>query len=201
MNWRLEQTTGHGHLVDWGIHLIDASRVILDEGMPQTVAAAGGLYYLKDKITTPDVFTAHFEFSKCPLTWKHRIWGAEEYAPDISNGIFFFGEKATVFVTDDRWEIIPKGAAKDKQVHRANADAGKLHMAEFLNAVRARQQPGCLVEDAFRSTATVKLAMIAYETGSKIAWDAQKETILDHPAAAKLLYREYRGPWKHPLPA
>ena len=28
-SWRLEQTTGNGHLVDWGIHLIDATRLIL----------------------------------------------------------------------------------------------------------------------------------------------------------------------------
>ena len=201
MNWRLEKTTGHGHLVDWGIHLIDASRVILDESMPHTVAAAGGLYYLKDKITTPDILTAQFEFATCPLTWHHRIWGAEEYSPDISNGIFFYGEKATIFVTDDRWEIIPRGNAKDKQVNRVNADAGKLHMAEFLSAVRGRQQPGCLIEDAFHSTATVKLAMIAYETGARISWDAQKETIAGNTAAAKLLYREYRKPWQHPFPA
>ena len=29
-SWRLEKTTGHGHLVDWGIHLIDSTRMILD---------------------------------------------------------------------------------------------------------------------------------------------------------------------------
>ena len=199
MNWRLEKTTGQGHLVDWGIHLIDASRVILGESMPKTVSAAGGLYYLKDKITTPDVLTAHFEFASCPLTWRHRIWGAEEYAPEVSNGIFFYGEKETIFVTDDRWEVLPKGNAKAKQVNHVSADAGKLHMAEFLNAVSTRQQPGCLIEDAHRSTASVKLAMIAYETGSRIVWDAPQEQIPDNPAAAKLLQRQYRKPWKHPL--
>jgi predicted dehydrogenase len=199
MNWRLEKTTGHGHLVDWGIHLIDASRVILGEDMLKTVSAAGGLYCLKDKITTPDVLTAQFEFATCPLTWRHRIWGAEEYTPAVSNGIFFYGEKETIFVTDDHWEVIPKGNAKAKQVNAVSADTGKLHMAEFLNAVRTRQQPGCLIEDAYRSTASVKLAMIAYETGCKIAWDAQQEQIADNPAAAKLLQREYRKPWIHPL--
>ena len=51
MNWRLEKTSGQGHLVDWGIHLIDASRVILGEGMPKAVTAAGGLYYLNGRIT------------------------------------------------------------------------------------------------------------------------------------------------------
>jgi hypothetical protein len=84
-------------------------------------------------------------------------------------------------------------------VNHVNADAGKLHMAEFLNAVSTRQQPGCLIEDAHRSTASVKLAMIAYETGSRIVWDAPQEQIPDNPAAAKLLQREYRKPWKHPL--
>ena len=44
MNWRLEKTTGHGHLVDWGIHLIDATRWILGAAAPKTVSAAGGLY-------------------------------------------------------------------------------------------------------------------------------------------------------------
>ncbi|MGD0783952.1 MAG: Gfo/Idh/MocA family oxidoreductase, partial [Candidatus Aminicenantales bacterium] len=49
VNWRLEKTSGHGHLVDWGIHLIDACRMILGLGVPRRVTAAGGIYYLKDK--------------------------------------------------------------------------------------------------------------------------------------------------------
>jgi len=198
MNWRLEKAIGQGHLVDWGIHLVDAARIILDEDAPQAVSAPGGLYGLKGKITTPDVLTAHFDFATCPLTWHHRIWGAEEYSPEISNGIFFYGEKETIFVTDDRWVVVPRGKGKDHQVHEAKADAGLLHMTDFLNAVRARKQPGCLVGDAYLSTAAVKLAMIAYDTGAKITWDAQNETIPGNPAAAKLLKRDYRPPWQHP---
>lgn len=200
MNWRLEKTTGHGHLVDWGIHLVDATRVILGEGMPKSVSAVGGLYELKGKITTPDVLTAHFEFDRCPLDWRHRIWGAEEYTPEVANGIFFYGEKQTIFVTDDRWELIPRGNRKDRQVHEAKSEPGLLHVTEFLNAVRERKQPSCLVEDAFASTASVQLAMIAYETGSKVDWDAGHERILSNPAASKLLKREYRKPYKHPYP-
>lgn len=200
MNWRLEKAIGHGHLVDWGIHLIDGVRVILGQGLPDTVTATGGLYGLKDKITTPDVLTAHFDFPACPVTWRHRIWGAEEYTPEIANGIFFYGEKETIFVTDDRWEVIPRGKNKERQVNRAGADAGGLHMAEFLKVVRTRQPPGCLAEDAFASTATVKLAMISYDTGAKIAWDARTEQIVGHAGAAALLKREYRAPWKHPYP-
>ena len=198
MNWRLEKTTGQGHLVDWGIHLIDATRWILGESTPRTVSASGGIYQLKGKITTPDVLTAHFEFEKCPVTWRHRIWGAEEYAPEVSNGIFFYGEKETVFVTDDKWITIPLGKGKERKITETKSDAGKAHMADFLAAVRTRQQPSCLIEDAFQSTATVKLAMIAYDTGAKITWDGRSEQIIGNDPAAKLLKRDYRGPWQHP---
>jgi len=199
-SWRLEQTTGHGHLVDWGIHLIDAARVILGEGLPLSVSASGGLYGLKGKITTPDVLTAHFDFASCPLTWRHRLWGAEEYSPEVSNGLFFFCEKETVFVTDDRWVVIPKGKNAERQVNKASADAGKAHMAEFLKAVRTRQQPGCQIEEGLRSTAAVKLAMLAYETGGKVVWDAEKEAVGGNAAAGALLKRAYRSPWAHPYP-
>jgi len=199
MNWRLEKTSGQGHLVDWGIHLIDGARVILGEGMPTSVQAAGGLYYLKGKITTPDVLTAHFDFPGCPLTWRHRIWGAEEYTPEVSNGIFFFGENETIFVTDDRWETIPRGKSKERQVRQAPADTGSLHMADFLNAVKNRQPPTCLVQDAYASTVSVKLAMISYDTGCKVVWDPAKEEIVGNAAAPQLLKRDYRPPWKHPF--
>lgn len=197
-SWRLEKTTGHGHLVDWGIHLIDACRVILGLTTPKRIVAAGGLYALKDKITTPDTLTVHFEFDRCPVVWRHRLWGAEEYTSDTNNGIFFFGDKATVFVSDNRWVVIPQGKNAQREEHEAKADAGTLHMADFLDAVRTRRRPTCPIDDAYQSTATVQLGMIAYESGTPVAWDAAKEEIPGNEAAAKLLKREYREPWKHP---
>jgi len=198
-NWRLEQTTGHGHLVDWGIHLIDAARMILGEAAPRSVSAAGGLYALKGKITTPDVLTAHFDFAACPLTWRHRIWGAAEHAPEVANGLFFYGDQQTVFVTDNRWVVIPKGKNAERQEHTVKADTGVLHMAEFLNAVRTRQAPGCSIEEGANSTVAVKLAMIAYETGRRVDWDAAAESVGANPEAAARLLRAYRTPWKHPF--
>jgi predicted dehydrogenase len=198
-NWRLEQTTGHGHLVDWGIHLIDAARMILGAAAPRTVSAAGGLYALKGKITTPDVLTAHFDFAACPLTWRHRIWGAAEHAPEVANGLFFYGDQQTVFVTDNRWVVIPKGKNAERQEHTVKADTGVLHMAEFLNAVRTRQAPGCPIEEGANSTVAVKLAMIAYETGRRVDWDAAAESVGENPEAAARLLRVYRTPWKHPF--
>ena len=74
-------------------------------------------------------------------------------------------------------------------------------MANFLESVRTRQPAICTVADAHLSTSTVKLAMIAYETGARLTWDAKTEQIVGNPAAAKLLKREYRAPYRHPYQA
>ncbi len=121
-NWRLEKTSGHGHLVDWGIHNVDACRKILDLSMPTSVTAAGGIYKLKDRITTPDTLTAHFEFDKAPVVWRHRLWGAAEYRPEVSNGILFYGEKATIFASDSNWTLIPQGRGSQPRQGRGNND-------------------------------------------------------------------------------
>jgi predicted dehydrogenase len=196
--WRLEKTTGHGHLTDWGIHLIDAVRYILGETMPRSVQASGGLYYFKNQITTPDILSVHFDFDVCPVFWRHRIWGAREYSPETANGIFFYGENGTVFVTDNRWVIIPKDKDKERIEHKAETDMATAHMAEFIEAVRTRKPAGCPIEEGYRSTATVKLAMISYDVGAKVVWDENAEQIVGNPTAAGLLKRPYRAPWKHP---
>ena len=200
MAWRLEKEYGHGHLVDWGIHLIDAARWILGETAPKTVQAVGGIYSFKNQITTPDVLTAQFDFEKCPLIWRHRMYGAAEFTPEVSNGIFFYGEKETVFVTDDRWVVVTKGRGQPHKVNQARADMGPAHMAAFLTAVRTRQEPEplCTTAEAHLSTTAVQLAMIAYETSSKVTWNAATGQIENNPAAARLLKRDYRSPWKHP---
>ncbi len=199
-SWRLEKTSGHGHLVDWGIHLIDAIRHFVGLSMPKWITAAGGLYHYAGRITTPDTLSVHFEFDRYPVHWRHRLWGSTEYAPEVNNGIFFFGTEGTVFAADRKWVVIPAGKNKPREEHEAPANLGLLHMVDFLDAIRKRRQPCCPIEEGYRSTATVQLAMISYETQTTVKWDAESEQILDNPAAARLLQRPYRAPWKHPYP-
>ena len=45
------------------------------------------------------------------------------------------------------------------------------------------------------------LANLAMQTGRTLAWDAERELILNDPEANKLLARPYREPWVHPDPA
>jgi predicted dehydrogenase len=199
-NWRLEREIGNGHLVDWGIHVIDATRVILGESMPRSITSVGGLYEYKGFITTPDTLTTHFEFDRCPVVWRHRLWGSAEYTPETTNGVMVFGDKASIFASDTRCVVIPRGKGERQVVEVPEGrDAGTAHMRDFLDAVRAGKQPGCTIDDACRSTQTVQLGMMAYNAKAPITWDAARETVSGNAAIAKLLKRAYRAPYKHPF--
>ena len=201
MAWRLEKEYGNGHLVDWGIHHIDTIRFIMDEEMPTEYHAMGGIYEFEDKITTPDTLAAQFAFEKAPVMWEHRIWGAAEYEPSTKNGIFFYGDKATVFASDHRLVVIPNEEdAQPKEIEMRTKDMQERHVHEFLNAVRENKQSmvSCTIQDAAKSTAAVQLAMVAYEAGSRIKWDQSKMEVVNNPEAAKMVMRPYRGDYKHP---
>ena len=201
MAWRLEKEYGNGHLVDWGIHHIDIIRHIMGEGMPEEFFSTGGIYELKDKITTPDTLTSQMAFKKAPLVWQHRLWGTGDVNSEFNNGIFFYGEKGTLFADDSRIVIFDAGKdGKREDLQIPTESMQENHVKNFLEAVRTGNKKliSCTPDDAFQSTATVQLAMISYYTGSQIKWDFQKNEITGHPEAAKLLKREYRGKYMHP---
>ncbi len=200
-SWRLEKEYGNGHLVDWGIHHIDIIRKIMGEGMPEDIYASGGIYQLKDQITTPDTLTVKFGFRKAPVIWQHRLWGNGDVIPEFNNGIFFYGNKGTFFADDSKIVIFPAGRdTKREDLSLPTPMMQENHVENFLNAVRNKDRTliTCTSEDAFQSTATVQLAMISYNTGSVVKWDQQKNEIIGNPEALKLLKREYRGKFIHP---
>jgi len=200
-SWRLEKEYGNGHLTDWGIHHIDIIRKIMSENMPVKFNTSGGLFMLKDQMTTPDTLTANMAFRKAPVLWQHRLWGNGDVTREFNNGIFFYGEKGTLFAEDSKVVIFPTGKdAKMEDMSIPTPLMQENHVENFLNAVRKKDKSliSCNPEDAFRSTATVQLAMISYYTGSEVKWDEEKKEIIGNPEASKLLRREYRGRFVHP---
>jgi len=200
-SWRLEKEYGNGHLVDWGIHHIDIIRRIMGEEMPDEFHTSGGIYVLKDQITTPDTLLAKMRFRKAPVIWQHRLWGNGDITKEFNNGIFFYGDKGTLFAEDSKVIIFPtRKNAQREDLSIPTPLMQENHVGNFLNAVRKKDKNliSCTPEDAFKSSATVQLAMISYYTGTVVKWDQQKKEIIGNPEASKLLKREYRGKYIHP---
>ncbi|MBK9390975.1 MAG: Gfo/Idh/MocA family oxidoreductase [Bacteroidetes bacterium] len=199
--WRLEKEYGNGHLVDWGIHHIDIIRKIMGSGMPAEFYTKGGIYELKDKITTPDTLTSCMTFTEFQLIWQHKLWGTGDVTKEYNNGIFFHGEKGSLFAEDSKVTVFPAGRDAQKEVLSIPTEMmQEKHVENFLNAVKTKNSKliNCTPEDAFQSTATVQLAMISYNTGSSVKWDQKKKEIIGNPEASALLKREYRGKLVHP---
>jgi len=199
--WRLEKEYGNGHLVDWGIHNIDIVRNIMGFGMPVSFNSTGRLVTLQGKITTPDTLNATMNFEQCPVIWQHRLWGTGDLNPQFNNGVFFYGESATIFASDNKVFIMPAGRDQTQEVMEIPTEKmQENHVASFLNAVKAKDKSllTCTITDAFQSTATVQLAMISYYTGSSVSWDSRKMEITGNPKASELLARPYHSGYKRP---
>jgi predicted dehydrogenase len=200
-SWRLEKEYGNGHLVDWGIHHIDIIRQIMGEGMPTEFYSRGGIFELNNQITTPDTLTANMAFKKAPVLWQHRLWGTGDPNKEFNNGIFFHGEKATLFAEDSKIVLFHAGReGRREEIAIPTPEIQEKHVANFLNAVKNKNKSliDCTPEDAFQSTASVQLAMISYYTGSLVKWKQAKNEIVDNKEASRLLRRDYRGKYKHP---
>jgi predicted dehydrogenase len=200
--WRLEKEYGNGHLVDWGIHHIDIIRTIMGMEIPEYFQTNGSLDILKDKITTPDTLNATMHFGECPVIWQHRLWGTGDLNPKFNNGVFFYGEKATLFASDNKLILMPAGRNQSQQeMDIPTPDMQEKHVADFINAVKAKDKRllSCTTEDAWKSTTTVQLAMVSYYTNSEVKWDAAAKTVTTNPVAAKLLARPYRTGYKRPV--
>ena len=69
-------------------------------------------------------------------------------------------------------------------------------MRNFLDCVKSRKQPVLNLELGHHISTLAHLGNIAYRTGSKITWDAEKERVVSNRAADKLVGVKYRTPWK-----
>lgn len=199
--WRLEKAYGNGHLVDWGIHYIDIVRKTLNLEMPTSFYTSGDLNVFKGKITTPDTLNATMNFEQCPLIWQHRLWGTGDINEQYNNGVFFYGEKATLFTSENKVIIMPAGSnQKQEEINILTPEMQEIHVGHFLSAVKAKDKAllSCTIQDAFQSTATALLVMNSYYTKSDIQWDEAKRVIIGNEEASKLLARPYRGKYKRP---
>lgn len=200
-NWRLEKEYGNGHLVDWGIHYIDIVRKTMGLDMPEEFHSSGGLYVLKDQITTPDTLVSKMAFSKVPVIWQHRMWGNGDVMTEFKTGVFFYGDKGTIVGQDGKLAVFGIGKeAKREDITLSSAAMQDNHVGNFITAVKNKDKSilMCTPEDAFKSTATVQLAMISYYTGTTVRWDQSSNEIIGNPEASKLLKREYREKYRHP---
>ncbi|MEP0845008.1 MAG: Gfo/Idh/MocA family oxidoreductase [Phycisphaerae bacterium] len=193
-----------GQMTDMGTHHMETIQWFMDVQAPLSAAAAGTKVMDQEPYETPDTVRALWEYPGWNLEFMIRE--ACGYNREVSQfGILFHGGEATLYIDRAGFEVLPgKGGPPTLVVGTPRAPAmmpealSRSHIRNFLDCMRTRQPPNADVEIGHRATTVCHLGNIAYRTGRKIRWDAQREQIIDDPEAAGLLTRAYRAPYLLP---
>jgi predicted dehydrogenase len=177
------------------------ARNVCDLGAPTKVSCAGGKHFYDDEQETPDTQIATFDFAAGPgaakgftLVWEHRVWEKKGQGPEGQGyGIAIHGDKGTLVFDGDSWKV--RGG--DDATGKPAGDMVKLHVGNFIDALRGDAKPNADVEVGHASTLLCHLGNLAYRTGKTLKWDAKAEAT-DDAGANKLLARDYRKGFELP---
>jgi predicted dehydrogenase len=209
-NWRANYAFGHGTMIDWGSHYLHNARKVMGLGLPDSVMATGG--NLKNiGQEQPDYMDVHFKYGNLPVQYSQRAWGYQSLNPDTNIGVWYMGEKATIFEGEFGWEVYPEGG-KPKINHgeigfkpwteefnvKMN-DGIKKQFVELYDGIMAKSNKNISapLSDAIQTNTAMIMADLAYRTGMGIV---TKESLnpKSNTMATQLLKREYRAGYKHP---
>ncbi len=210
--WRNFLDFANGTLGDWGVHWLDQVLWWTDEKYPKTVYSTGGRPVRGQAVNTekeqtsdaPGSQVATYEFESFTATWEHRKF-AGKGAEKTGVGCYFYGSKGTFHMGwRDGWTFYPskKGAA---EVHEDPAFDNEKDghnvtplWADFIKAIETGSNPVADIEVGHLATNMSLLGMLSWKIGRSVAWDGEKEQIINDPEANKLLSRDYRDPWRYP---
>ena len=186
--WRWYQETGNGYPADWGAHMYDIAQAAL--GMD----GSGPVEYIPQGYKGTEYAT--MKYANGILMYDHPY---REDQPD-AKGIQFIGDKGWLKVARGYIEASDKSILnkEEKEVKAGQYEVSAPHMQNFLDAVRAHEDPIAPVEYGTSTNTLCCMLNIARELGRPVRWNPATLSFEgDREAAAHRLYwYEYRRPYK-----
>lgn len=193
-----------GLMTDWGVHEIDIALYAMGVSAPKSVMASGGkLAYPDDASETPDTLQTVYEYDGFNMLWEHAT-GIDGGNYGYTEGIAFIGNNATLVVNRGGWEIIAEkkdGKSLIEGMARVKPEGNALdkHTVNFVESIKANDASKlhCGIETGSVAAINAHMGNIAYKTGKKIYWDAEKGLFTDKDAN-KLVTANYHNGWELP---
>jgi hypothetical protein len=199
--------------------MLDTVRWMLDLGWPSRITSTGGIYVQKEgKSNIADTQSAVFEYDGLNAVWQHRSWGTPA-DPEYPWSFKLYGEKGTLAGSTMQADFYPQGDGEpmhfdvlyekekfpedvsEERIELNAAPATRLHMLDFLAAIKNNSRPVADIEEGHISTASCIIANLSMQAGGiPLVYDPKLRKFVNDPEADKLLQRPYRGPWEHPHP-
>ena len=191
-----------GIMTDWGVHLLDYALLGMKAGAPKSISAAGGMV-LNFGVDAPDTLTTLYEFDGFNIQWEHAIgYGAGIY--NREHGIAFMGGNGTLILDRRGWEVLPQGTPQAPRMEavpyqKASDNGLDLHAKNFVDVIQSRKMEDLNAPIRIGADVAIlsQMGNIAYRTGNKIDWNAEKGKF-DDSAANKLIRKDYHNGYKMP---
>lgn len=187
-------------MTDWGVHMLDFALIGMKATTPKSIMATGGKFaYPDDAAETPDTLTTVYEFDDFTVQWEHAN-GIDGGPYGRNHGVAFIGNFGTLVVDRGGWEVIPEGKRMEAVPLQKSKDNGlDMHTRNFIDVVRSRQLEALNAPVTAGAHIAIfsQMGNIAYRTGEKIYWDAQKGQF-SSSAANRLLAAEYHNGYRIP---
>ncbi len=177
-NWRWFWDFGDGILTDLMVHWLDVAHWFLDADRPRRPSSSAITSPARTSGKRPDTI-------QCSCTIANNVQA--HFEGTFSNArsgamIEFMGTGGTLYIDRGRYEITPEnGKGKPESLilgsnPRRGADfydkpdGELLHLTNWVNCVRSRQQPNAPVEAGVAAAAAAHLGNRAYRTGQVAEW-------------------------------
>ncbi len=215
-NFRWHWDYAGGLMTDWGVHLLGVCLMAMGPEYPLKVSSFGGKRVIDDNTDTPDTQVAVYDFPAYTLIWEHQVGGG--IGPNgRPHGMLFCGENGTLLIDDTGWEIIPEPKKEVLKAlepktdpdpnghvfpalggikHLPGRDSRAVHVRNFLDCVKSRQQPNANPEIGHHISTVAHLGNIAFRSNSEVHWDSEKEAVTGNRKADALVGVEYRKGWE-----
>lgn len=178
--WRWFWDFGGGIFTDLMVHFIDVAHWLLDMQYPSMAVSIGDHFATKDLWETPDTVQTLLRYPDrdVQVYFEGTFVNARNAAM-----LEFMGNDATLYMDRGRYEIHPERHRRIKYSESVlspgprgadfypNPDGETLHLSNWVECVRSRQQPNAPVEAGVSAAAAAHLSNIALRTGKTAQWE------------------------------
>ncbi len=207
-NWHWFWHWGTGEALNNGTHEVDVCRWALGVDWPIRVTSCGGRYHFQDDWETPDTQVIGWDYaSGATIAWEGR--SCNNYPVEgLSRGSMIHGTNGAVLLDGNSYTVYDAKNKVVKQVKETTTadptntlsasgiDLDRLHVADFLTAIRTGKPPNSPIDEGHKSVAMLHLGNIAQRVGRLLNCDPANGHIKNDPEAMKLWRRDYEKGWE-----
>ncbi len=177
-------------------HPLDAANLIMGLDIPETCSATGGIYVYDDGRTVPDTCNAIFNYPSRNLTISfigssNSGFHDREAQYRGTHGTMELGPNWLRLYAESKNRLFEEYVAADKADEFTDLRAQPIHkeptnfrwstiphLDDFFECAKSRGKCKAPVEECFKATVALTMAIQSYKTKRTASWDGQKEQIV-----------------------